>query len=175
MINYVKGNLFDVLPTTKVIMCPHVCNDIGGFGAGFAKAVAQQYPVVRDAYKRWYQDGITYNAEQKVPFELGMFQVVPVNYKVDTSETGLLCFVNMIAQHETIATSQEPIRYAALAKCMWDLGTYCNLEVGGQSKIEIYAPQFGAGLARGDWKIIERLIEEAWVERGIPTTVCIYP
>jgi hypothetical protein len=38
---YVKGNVFELIPTDKPVVFPHVVNNIGAFGAGIAAGIAQ--------------------------------------------------------------------------------------------------------------------------------------
>ena len=46
-----------------------------------------------------------------------------------------------------------------------------SLKPASPNKVEIHAPKFGSGLARGDWDVIEALIVEAWDNEGIPVTI----
>jgi len=41
-------------------------------------------------------------------------------------------------------------------------------------KAEIHCPQFGSGLAGGNWEFITELIEDIWVENGLAITVYEY-
>lgn len=153
MITYKKGNLFNLLPKTlNKVLIPHVCNNEGGFGSGFAGEVARRYPAVKDAYRTWFASG--------KDFELGQIQIVP--------QEGLT-FANMIGQHRTInsAPRSTPIRYAALLDCMRKVEQWCQ----ANGPVEIHAPKFGSGLAKGNWDFIELLIEEIWVANNIPVTI----
>jgi hypothetical protein len=40
---------------------------------------------------------------------------------------------------------------------------------------QIICPMFGSGLAGGDWNFVEKLIEDCWLRRDIPVTVCYLP
>ena len=58
-INYVEGDLFAHLPTGNTpIYIPHIVNNIGRFGSGFAKAAMVKYPEVRDQYIGWHEVGL---------------------------------------------------------------------------------------------------------------------
>ena len=41
----------------------------------------------------------------------------------------------------------------------------------GHGITEIHCPKFGCGIARGDWNIVEKMIKELWVDRGLNVTV----
>lgn len=155
-INYVPGDLFAGIKEaskTKKIVVPHVCNDMGAFGSGFAGAVARFYPEVQKEYFKWSQD------KETTPFELGEIQMV----SVDTNIT----FVNMIGQHKMIAPNYIPVRYSAIAACLEKvLAAFVDYD-----NLEVHCPKFGAGLAGGRWVVIEALIQEILVDNGIPVTV----
>ncbi len=145
MINYKTGiNMFDVLPTDKSVMIPHVCNNVYAFGAGFALATARKYPAAKTAYL------------DQEKLELGETQFVEVS---DPAESKII-IANMVAQHRLGSINGvPPIRYDALRKCMEQVKEY--IEKSGIT-FEVHAPKFGAGLAQGDWSKIEPLIEELW-------------
>lgn len=183
-ITYIKGDLFSVPITGKRII-PHICNDIGGWGAGFVLALSKQWREPEEKYRVWHRDG-QYTTTRKpsptendhspskgydintgekkyipeevvVPFALGMVQYV----SIPNSPT-VVC--NMIAQHGTIGPGiQKPIRYAALMRCLERIETACR----GIQNVEIHAPKFGAGLAGGDWNVIEPIINEIWIANGL--------
>jgi hypothetical protein len=67
----------------------------------------------------------------------------------------------MIAQNGILSpTNPIPIKYDALEKCM----TYVA-EILLENKTVIHAPKFGAGLARSDWKVISKMIEDIWCSK----------
>jgi hypothetical protein len=42
-------------------------------------------------------------------------------------------------------------------------------------KPQIHAPMFGAGLGGGNWEIIEQLVMDSWVEKGVETNIYYLP
>lgn len=158
-ITYVTGDMFELIKPSSNIVIPHVCNDIGRWGAGFVMALSKRWPV--DAkeespeymYRRWAD-----LPSVKPPFELGQVQFVVVPQGITVA--------NMVAQSGTVnAKNPRPIKYDALAKCLRTVAVACG------DACEIHAPMFGAGLAGGNWKVISALIEEIWCEPGIQVTV----
>lgn len=144
---YLQGDLFSNIENLKYpILVPHVCNNKGIMGAGFAKFVKQKYPEVF----HWYKSCLTE--------ELGT-----VSY-VHSIFNNNICFANMIAQ--TLG-GKRPLDYHALIHCMVDVFRFCNEEF-----IEhIIAPMFGSGLAGGNWDFIAELIEDYWVKKGLQVTI----
>lgn len=190
-INYVKGDA--TRPVGQgihdcLIIVPHVVNDIGVWGAGFANAITKRWGQgVRQSYLSWFRDKIdddkddlqtSYGVvcdslEESGRFCMGAMQLVHVEKSKNVT------FANMVAQHETIgqrkAGSRPPIRYAALANAMGILATQIklinhNIEEE-HKKCRIACPRFGSGLAGGDWKTIESLINEVWIDNGIKVSV----
>jgi hypothetical protein len=138
------------------IFVPHVCNNIDLFGAGFAAAIAQEYPVVKANYHMLGKNFLKNN--------LGHSQIVKL--KEDKKYKHALYAVNMIAQNGIrSASNPRPLNYAALVKSMIQVSHFIQNNTGFSAKtenIEIHAPKFGSGLAGGNWNFISDLIEDIW-------------
>ena len=134
------------------VIVPHVCNNVNGFGAGFANDVAINYPIVKDNFHLLGKKAV-----------LGYVQFVTV--KEDPVYKHKLIFANMIAQNGIInPKNQRPLNYPALVKCMMTVRQY-GLDImnsNENTKVEIHAPKFGSGLAGGNWYFITDLIEDIW-------------
>ena len=153
----------------KNIIIPHVCNDINAWGAGFVLALNKAFgPKAKESYHFWGDtvDWLSNEADVKIvspvkhQFMLGATQFVRVQPK--------LVIANMVAQSGTGKgiDGRPPIRYGALAFCMDAVAVKA-----AQFKAEIHCPKFGSDLAGGDFKIIEQMIKEIWVDSGIDVTV----
>lgn len=167
MIEYRQGDLFmgvkESLAAGNRVAIAHVCNDEGGWGSGFVVPLGKNYPLAESEYRRWCAEGSTVNKDfdEEVPFELGKTQFVypkPI-------ELGGLVVANMIGQHQTINSNpgSTPVRYAAIADCLERVSDYCVKAQGGHethNTIEVHCPKFGAGLAGGNWTVIEALLDE---------------
>jgi len=142
----------------------HVCNDRGGWGAGFVVAVSKCWSEPEEAYRDWFKS-------KTHPlwghFELGNIQIVKVAPN--------LSVVNMIAQsgygqgnrhlHRTSEPdSRPPIRYDALEQCLEKVAA--SAKVYGAS---LHGPRFGAGLGGGRWSAIEPIIEQTL--NGLAVTI----
>ena len=150
-----KQNIFDIAKsriksefTGSTVIIPHVCNNIGLFNGGFAGAVKNEFPIVSTNFELLGRKT-----------KLGYVQYVEVMRDIKYNHR--LIFANMIAQNKTISkTNPRPLNYEYLTRCMSDVRNYIsNL---GADKIEIHCPKFGSGLAGGDWKFIEYLINDIW-------------
>lgn len=95
---------------------------------------------------------VTYRSTPIKDLILGNVQIVPVEDDITV--------INMIAQHDVRPMNINgvivpPIRYDALLECLKKIN-----EEAIKLNATIHAPKFGAGLAGGDWNIIENLINE---------------
>ena len=137
------------------IIIPHVCNNIDLFGAGFAKALGDRFPEVKE----------NFHLLGKTDAKLGRVQFVTA---VDDNKTkNKIIIANMIAQNGVINNrNKRPINYAALVYCMGDVRKFYS-HIAAQSEdnsIEIHAPKFGSGLAGGNWNFISELINDIWCD-----------
>lgn len=148
----VKG---DVIVTARKVasegyevLLPHVCNDAGVMGAGVAAALAAEFPGVdREYSKLCYQNNVLGETVTE--------HVEPHIY-----------VMNMICQQGFRNGDLPPLRYGALVRCMHAvLQLHASHEDVGLKTV-IVAPRFGAGLAGGNWAVIQSLIREIWVTNG---------
>lgn len=156
----VHGDLFDSISKYindpkygYHIIVPHVCNNVNLFGAGFAAAVANRYPIVKENY---HLLGSTF-----LKNHMGYTQFVDVT-KNKLSGCRLI-FANMIAQNGTISsTNPRPLNYYALVHSMANVSQYIRSKFDSDNPVQIHAPKFGCGLAGGDWNFISDLIKDIW-------------
>jgi len=140
------------------VIC-HVCNDIGGWGAGFVVALSKRWKLPEQRYRDWhagrFDDG---------PFELGSAQFVSV--------TSDITVANMIGQHgiRRGKAGEPPVRYEAIRSALGRVADFCL-----SNSASVHMPRIGAGLAGGDWNTIERIIEETLCHRSVEVTVYDLP
>ena len=175
MLTYTKGDLFDHLRQDDV--CVHIVNDQGLFGAGFALAVAERFPLAKRCYEDWFRNqhwspAYLNSNELSVRPTLGDIQVLEmsIHWELAAALTAksvemtdenkkkmrqTFTLINMIAQQGVRSRSNpKPIKYDALAKCLSRIPEYAL------KSQRIIMPKIGTGFAGGDWKTISRLIED---------------
>ena len=149
MVQYKVGDLIEAAVKGQLprpCVIPHVCNNQGIWGAGFVVPLKNAFPRAFESYKKSIRQlGSTSWCEVKPG----------------------LWIANMVAQ--TLA-QERPLWYEALVECMKEVGLTA-LEYG----YSICCPRFGAGLAGGKWEVIEELILDIWIRRGIPVQVWSLP
>lgn len=122
----------------------HVCNNKGGWGAGFVLAISKRWKYPEQAYRT------------TKPLFLGEIQFCPVEDDI--------VVINMIAQ--LLYTEEIPLKYDALRECLRKVN-----QLAVENNATIHAPKFGAGLARGDWDKIEQMINDIIT---VPVFIYIY-
>lgn len=139
MIEYKKGDLLDV--TEGVIV--HGCNMLGVMGAGVAKAISEKYP---DCYAR-------YKLALEDPWQKP--KLGTIIWWIDKTEK--LFIANGLTQ-ETCG-GDSSIRYANYVAIANVFRLVMSSNTGYES--DIHFPKIGAGLANGDWNIIEQIINDS--------------
>lgn len=150
-LSYVVGDA--TLPTGPgPHIIAHVVNNCGAWGAGFVMALS----------RRWPQPEARYRASGS-SHVLGTVQLVEVQ--------SLLWVANMCAQNGfPTRERRRALDYRALEQCLG------RLAVESESRrASIHAPRFGAGIAGGDWTMIEQIIKRELVARGVDVTIYDLP
>ncbi|MFE1956142.1 macro domain-containing protein [Streptomyces sp. NPDC059524] len=132
----------------------HVCNDIGGWGKGFVRALSRRWPEPERAFRRWHRE----RADND--FALGAVQFVPVEPD--------LWVANLVGQRgiRRAGSRAVPVRYEAI-----DEGLTAVAARAAELGASVHMPRIGCGLAGGAWSRVEPLITERLVRRGTPVTV----
>jgi O-acetyl-ADP-ribose deacetylase (regulator of RNase III) len=134
VIVYVQG---DILASSELVVA-HGCNCSGGFGSGFAKSVADKYPQVKEGYLHRHNTR---------GWKLGDVQLINVG---DGSGRIL---ANCGTQYKYGKPDQGPyVSYPAIREITKKL---VESFPQGFAMVKI-----GAGLAGGNWDIIERIVNE---------------
>ena len=141
---------FDKYPA---IVLTHVVNNIGKFGAGVSGVIAKKWPSVLVDYKLFWR-------QRALGDDITTF--------VQNDEPRSILFIRSMIAQEGIRTQKNycPLNYGALMPCMEKICESYNW-----NDFVICCPKFGAGLAGGDWGIIEDMIKNIWVNNGVDVIV----
>lgn len=150
-IKYVTGDATSPLGAGHKI-CAHICNDQGGWGAGFVLAISKKWKDPEENYRAWYRSD--------KDFELG-------NIKVVNTKDSHIHVANMIAQK---GFGGIAVQYDKLRECLAKL-----CEEAKKMDASIHMPKIGTGLAGGSWNKIEPIIEEELCNKGVSVTVYTLP
>ncbi len=153
-ITYITGDA--TLPVGRgAAIIVHVCNDIGGWGAGFVLAISERWPEPERCYREWHKT----KTFEDTPFELGQVQFVAVRND--------LVVANLIGQHGLKRQGGlPPIRYEAI-----EMGLRQVARKAAETGASIHMPRIGCGLAGGTWDRIEPLIIQHLSSKNLSVTV----
>lgn len=131
----------------------HGCNCFNQMGSGIAKAIRAKYPEVYE---------VDFFTKRGDPYKLGTFSKVTVH-------DGSRVVYNAYTQYKC-GTDRRHLDYAALEDVLMairedliNLGAYATCKFG--------MPKIGAGLAGGDWNLIEQIIEKVFVDKEVEVHV----
>ena len=155
-ITYVVGDATDPIGDGSKIIA-HICNDIGGWGAGFVLALSARWSQPESSYYVWFGDRASND------FDLGAVQLVQV--EID------LWVANLIGQRDVVAGPDgPPVRYDAIEQALDRLAaTALAMEAS------VHMPRIGCGLAGGDWTVVEASIRRTLGDAGVSVTVYDLP
>jgi len=157
MIHHVQGDCLTFKhrnPDKKAVVI-HCCNNIGAWGSGFVLALNKRFG---DGPKNAY-------------LNMNSMYLGKVSYWNSDEDN---CIVFNIVGQEGVAspTNLRPIRYDAIYNGCEKVFKAANKIFG--NKWEIHMPKMGAGLAQGNWSIIETIINETIAKFGIDTYIYEY-
>ena len=154
-IRYVRGNALAPRGHAPAVVA-HIVNDrTPRWGGGFALAVKKTYPSVQEDFVRWA-------AEDPEALRLGAV-------RTSVARPGL-GVVSLVAQKGYGPSPTRRVRYAALRTCLQALA-----DVAEAQGAAIHMPRIGVGQGGGSWPVVEGLIMETLVVRGVPVTVYDLP
>lgn len=151
-------SLKEGLLSDKVVV--HGCNCATTMGAGIARGLADAYPVIPEVDRKF--------ANGKDPkLMLGHYSLAHVND----------CHIVNAYTQLVPSTGERAVNYAAVANVF----TRLNRELPTILSPTVVIPLIGAGLAMGEWHIIEQIINDATpdidivvVEDYIPNTAVTF-
>ena len=135
---YIKGDLIKLALTGNFEVIAHGCNCMCTMGAGIAKTIKSKFP---EAYQA---DCATEKGDKN---KLGT-----CSFATCKTENGFCDVVNAYTQYDYRGKGVL-VEYDAVRSCMnWLKKNYSGKKIG--------LPKIGAGLAKGNWNIIESIIAE---------------
>lgn len=152
-ISYLKGDAS--LPLEENTLIIHVVNQLGLWGKGFVLSLSKQFPSAKKEYLKWSKD--------KETFSLGEVQFVCVEQQKP------IFIANMLAQkgvRKNYKNSTIYIDYDALRLCLKKVARFSLI-----NRLSIQMPKIGSGLAGGDWREIEEIINEELIYHKIKCSV----
>lgn len=147
MLTYIKG---DLLAQPKGILV-HGCNGTTLPAGGIAGAIFAKWPGAEDAHRQ----GVWRLTSSEPKDALGTISVYIPDYEGDVPD---LIIINAITQSLPGAGT---LSYDAIRDCFEEVGDYLTFyKPYFGNDMPIIIPKIGAGIAGGNWNIIERIIDK---------------
>jgi O-acetyl-ADP-ribose deacetylase (regulator of RNase III) len=154
MIHYIIGDATKPVDSKFPPFIVHIVNDIGAWGKGFVLALSAKWPEPQREYKKKWPH-----------YKLGDIQPVLV-------AGGLIVVVNMYAQRGIYPLKgKPPIRYGELRQCLDKVYQDVSVKYNGS----VHMPRIGCGLAGGSWPVVEQIIHDTLVSKGVEVYVYDLP
>ena len=140
---YHKGDVIDAALSGEYDVFAHGCNCLNTMGAGVALQVKNRTPEMYIADQ---------NYEISSEDRLGLYSGVLIN-------NGSTYGVNLYTQYHYDRTSKRNFNYgsiiSAISRVIYELEHFTGVY---KPFVKVCLPRIGAGLARGDWEIIEEML-----------------
>jgi O-acetyl-ADP-ribose deacetylase (regulator of RNase III) len=153
-LNYIEGDLIKLAQRGHFDVIAHGCNCFCQMGAGIAPQMAKAFGC-NDASK-YHGESISFPDERGNMNKLGNIESYAWFVFDDEGERKRLDVVNAYTQYKYGRNHKDgdetPVNYSAIEMCMKKI----NYRFKGK---HIGLPKIGAGLAGGDWNLIEEIIK----------------
>ncbi len=154
----IKGNLLTLARQGKFDVIVHGCNCFHTFGAGIALQIKKKYP---EAYIADCENTVIADWTK-----LGTYTEITTQFFVpELEKEHALTIINAYTQYKFCSEDSRHVDYEAIAN------VFALIKHNFPSK-RIGYPMIGAGLAGGNWKIIEMIINDEMV--GMDHTLVVY-
>ena len=151
--NYVKGDLIKMFKDEHFDVLIHGCNCFCKMGKGFAEKLKSEYPEV------YAVDCLTKKGDESKLGTYSVYHIKKTNQFIVNAYTQFHWLYNVYGKNEII------VDYDAIDK------VFLNIKIDFADK-KIGIPKIGAGLAKGDWLVIESIIDKHLY--GIDYTCVLY-
>lgn len=163
---YVEGNLLDLAESGQFDIIVHGCNCLCTMGSGIARQIRERYP------KAYLIDQMTEKGDAN---KLGKFTQAHIDgFKHNTDPTirtigrGFsFTVVNAYTQYGFHPRDKVNVSYEAVLNVFTQIKLLYDMNPQAPTRIGI--PMIGAGLAGGDWSIIEDIIDDV----GFSDLTCV--
>ena len=150
-LRFLKGDASEPFGAEPKLLLQLVNDQASIWGGGFAKQARKKWPDAQAHFREW--------AHGRRNLKLGNMHSVSVRDD--------LALVSLVAQHGFGKASSGPrLRYGALFSALEKVA-----ELAKAQDATVHMPRIGTGEAGGSWTIIEGIIRETLISRGIKVTI----
>jgi len=154
-ITYLQGDVLRPRGPAPRLVLMMVNDTARRWGGGLARTAAKRFPQAQEKFSAWIGS---------VPKKERLGQA----HFADIGDGSSL--VSLVAQEGFGASDVPRIRYAALSRALG-----CVADESARHGASVHMPRLGSGGAGGSWNLVEEIVTDLLVDRGIATTVYELP
>ena len=149
------GDVLSPVGSRPKVICQLVNDQARVWGGGVAHSAAAKFPGAQHAYAQWLM---------AIPKRerLGRVHIVDVG-----NSTSL---ASLVAQEGYGPSATPRIRYAPLERCFTSVAKFAL-----DHNADIHMPRIGVGASGGTWNMVEEIVRDAVIARGVNVTVYDLP
>lgn len=160
-IQYLIGDVTQ--PKGADVLIVQCVNNLGLYGAGVSGAIARRWPVVEQAYRKWFADADQLTFDGTLP--LGRVQFVRCEQSLAPWRN--IVVANIVGQDGVVGPGNpRPIRYLALRRGLQRVRRYAL-----EHHYKVHMPRIGAGLAGGRWERVASIINAELINHDVAVVV----
>lgn len=164
---YKTGNLLDA----PEVVIAHCVNCRGGFGSGVAGQIARRWPSVKETYLKKFNEYGWKLGDVQFVFIDSNRKIVKIVDREENPYDFKKIVANLAMQDNYGNDGGLYVNYLSMYKAFTNLFHRC----AAWGITSIAMPLIGAGLAGGDWTIIESIIEKCLGDRELKIVVYQLP
>lgn len=150
-LSFVHGDVLSPAGAGPKVICQLVNDQARVWGGGVARSAAQKFPAAQRDFSGWLW-------EIPRPQRLGSVHFAEVRHTT--------FLASLVAQQGYGASTAPRIRYAPLERCLSRVAQFAL-----ERAASIHMPRIGGGISGGDWNMVEEIVREAVIAKGVPVTV----
>jgi hypothetical protein len=154
-LHFVHGNVLAPVGRNPKVICQLVNDQSRVWGGGVARASAQKYPAAQQQFSNWIAQIPRRERLGRVHF---------------AAASGELTIASLIAQEGYGAASSPRIRYAPLEQAFLTVAQFALAQKAG-----VHAPRIGDGQSGGVWDIVEEIVRDTLIAKGVSVTIYDLP
>jgi O-acetyl-ADP-ribose deacetylase (regulator of RNase III) len=165
------GDALDISGLKEETILVHCCNNLipGVMGGGIALGIRLKWPHVYEEYRAWSENQASLSPST---WESGIYRLGEIQL-VQAERYFKIC--NLLGQQDVGNFHDMPaVRYQSIKEGFWKLRDWMESNKNKYYK-QIVSPRMGAGLAGGDFSIIEKSIHDVFDDTDFSWTVYDLP
>ena len=154
-IRYVHGNVLEPRGTGLKVVCQLVNDVARRWGGGIARQAAKRHPAAQEEFTKWIMALEHSERLGKVHFSTRRRNTV---------------IASIVGQSGVGKSSVPRVQYRAIQAGLAEIASFASANAAS-----VHLPRIGTGSAGGNWQTIQGMIEEQFIESGLPVSIYTPP